>query len=141
MFKLKNLLIITGLSLILIGCAGSNNSRISKVNEVDYPEGISVIIHNKDLRDDLKIISSRLVNAKYKKQVQLVIDNTSSDNYNIIIGHEWTDSRGVVINNHMLKNRSLLNAESSKRVILNAPSFKAKDVLINISCGTPCIKE
>lgn len=128
--------------MLFAGCTTTNNnSRISKVNEVDYPEGISVIIHNKDLRDDLKIISSRLANGKYKKQLQLVIDNSSSDTYNIVIGHEWTDSRGIIVNNRMIKNKVRIESESSKRIVLNAPNFKAKDVLINISCAQNCVQE
>ena len=133
-------LLIGALAFIFVACA-NNKSGLINVNEVDYPDGINVIIHNKDLRSDLEIISSRLVNGKYKKQVQLVINNTSSDTYNIVVGHEWTDSRGSIINNHMLKNRVTLRAESSQRVVLNAPSFKAKDVLINISCTDKCVEE
>ena len=102
-------LFIGVIAFVFIACV-NNKSGVININEVDYPDGINVIIHNKDLRSDLEIISTRLVNSKYKKQVQLVINNTSSDTYYMIIGHEWTDSRGSIINNHMLKSRITLKA-------------------------------
>ncbi len=135
-------IILLSISFIFFtGCVNNATPRLSHINQIDYPDGISVIIHNKDLRDDLRIFNSRLVNSKYKKQLQFVLDNSSSDIYNIIIEHEWTNTRGVIVNNHMLKNRFILPANSSKRIILNAPNFKAKNVLLNISCAKNCIKE
>jgi len=141
MLWIKSLVI--GLVLVIFtGCAGgSKSSNISKIYEADYPDGISVIFHNEDLQDDLEIVSSRMANGKYKKQLQLVIKNSSSETYNVVLGHEWSDSRGIIINNKMLKNKMKIGAKSSQRVILNAPNFKAKNVLLNISCGTPCKKE
>jgi uncharacterized protein YcfL len=128
--------VLTIFSLVfLIGCAGTESPKISKVYEVDYPDGISVIFHNQDLQDDLEIVTTRLVNGKYKKQLQLVINNSSKNTYNIVLGHEWSDSRGMILNHKMLKNKLSLNPKSSKRIILNAPNFKAKSVLLNVSCN------
>lgn len=126
--------------LVFIGC-NSTNSNISKVYETDYPEGISIILHKSEFKDNIRVTDARLVNGKFKKQVQLVINNTSSDNYNIKLAPEWTDRRGMIISNTMKYKRIKLLKKSSSRVILNAPTYTAKDVLINIECANNCIED
>ena len=126
-------LIVAMSVFIFIGCAG-NTTQISKVYGIDYPDGISVTLYDKVLRGNIEIVNARLVNKTYKKQVQFTINNSSDTDFNIKVSHEWTNDRGAIQNNPKLNNLRL-RANSAKKMILNAPNFKAKNVLINIDCG------
>lgn len=134
-------LILAVSMFVFIGCTNSpQTGSITKIHELDYPKGISVVLYDDKLKDNIKIKSARLVNGRHKKEVQFIINNQSSNDFNIRASHEWTDSRGILQNT--LKTKSIrLTPNSAKRVILNAPNFKAKDVLINISCASQCINK
>ncbi len=139
---MRKYLILVISIFIFIGCTSNNPQvgSISKVYELDYPEGISVVLYDELLRNNIKIQSARLVNGKYKKQVQFMINNQSANDFNIKVSHEWTNSRGILQNS--AKSQGIrLAPNSAKRVILNAPNFKAKDVMINIGCASNCINK
>lgn len=139
---MKKYIILIISIFVFIGCTANNPqvSGVSKVYELDYPEGISVVLYDELLRDNIKIKSARLVNGQYKKQVQFMINNQSKNNFNLKVSHEWTNSRGIIQNT--TRSQSIrLSPNSAKRIILNAPNFKAKDVLINISCASTCINK
>jgi uncharacterized protein YcfL len=140
---LKTIIIsLLSIAYLFSGCASNVNSNITKINEIDYPEGISVIIYNNQLQKDIKINNARLVDTQYKKQLQLVINNINNkNNYNIKLSPEWSDNRGNILLNMTKYKNVKINHNSATRVVLNAPSFKAKNVTINIECGAQCIEK
>lgn len=139
---MKKYLVLLISLFVFAGCAGGGpqTGGISKVYELDYPEGISVVLYDDMLRRNIEIQGARLVNSKYKKQVQFIINNKSSEDFNLKVSHEWTDSRGI-IQNKVSTTNIRLKPKSGKRVVLSAPNFKSQDVLINISCNSVCINE
>lgn len=140
MFKKYSALV--ALVIMLSGCASPTSApKVTKVHEINYPEGMSVLISDNRLSDKISITNARIVYGKYKKQAQLVVSNTSSKNLHIKIGHEWNDKRGVVIAHSFNPPQVRLSRHVSKRVLLNAPNFKAKNVLINVSCASGCVEE
>ena len=142
MKKIYNLLIGTILTLILFtGCATNTGPKITKVQETTYPKGISVFINNSKIRNNIEISDARISFAKNKKQVQFVVNNTSGKAYNLILDSEWFDERNTKISSYPRPSKIHLNTESSKRIILDAPNYKAKTVLIVVKCDTNCIKK
>lgn len=137
---LKKYGVLLGLLVMLGGCA-STTPTITKVHEIDYPEGMSVLISDGILNDKVSITNARIVDGKYKKQAQLVVSNTSNKALHVKIAHEWNDKRGVVIAHSFNPPQVRLAAHASQRVLLDAPNFKAKDVLINVSCASGCVEK
>lgn len=130
------------LLLLLFGGCSNTNLKVSQAEQVDYPDGVNIIFYNQNLRSDLEIINTRMVNARSVKQVQLMISNKSSKSYNIVVNHEWSDIRGaVILKNSFAKKRITLDGKSAKRIVLNAPNFKSQNVIINISCQDICINK
>ncbi|MEA2110929.1 MAG: hypothetical protein U9P71_02655 [Campylobacterota bacterium] len=139
---MKKLFLLTWAFVILFSGCASSAPQVTKVNEIDYPEGISVIVYNTALKKNIEIANARLINGKYKKEAQLIIHNNNSDvNLNISIGSEWTDSRGKIQLDRNIAKRVKLRPHTATRVVLSAPNYKAKDVLINIECGNNCIEK
>ena len=128
--------------LVFSGCANSSqNNRISKVYESDYPEGITVSIYNGKIKDNISVSDARIAYGSNKRQAQFIVNNNSSDIYNLVINTEWSDKRGTKISTYPRPKKVSIDAQSGKRIIIDAPNYKAKDVLINIDCSTNCIKE
>ena len=126
---------------LLSGCANPTPNRITKVQESTYPDGISISIYDGRIKEGVIVSDARMVYGKNKSQVQLILNNNSDDTYNLAVSSEWTDKRGIKISTYPQVQHIRLIAHSGKRMIINAPNFKAKDVLINIECGNNCVVE
>lgn len=138
--KLVSVLVMTSTMLVLQGCVASEN-RIAKVEESQYPEGITVSMYDARIKDEISISDARMSFANGKKQVQLIVNNNSKDTYNLVLNPEWTDTRGSVITTYPRPQKITLSAQNAKRVVVDAPNFKAKNVLLNIECGSNCVIE
>jgi len=125
--------------MLLSGCGASSANRTMKVYEADYPEGISVSIYDGRLQESIAVSDARMAFGKNKSQVRFVLNNRSEDIYNLVIDSEWTDKRGTIISTPPRPQKITLAAKSGKRILLNAPNYKAKDVIINVECGSNCI--
>lgn len=130
------------LLVVLLGGCSNTNLKVSQAEQIDYPSGVNIIFYNQNLKSDLEIINTRMVNARNVKQVQFMINNKSSKSYNIVVNHEWSDVRGAVISKNAFSRKMImLGAKSATRIVLNAPNFKSQDVIINISCQDVCINK
>lgn len=127
--------------VLFTGCVSSSPNRVSKVYETDYPEGISVSIYDGKIKEDVHVSDARMSFGNNKSQVQFIVNNRSGDSYNLVINSEWTDKRGIIIPTYPRPQKFRLDANSGKRMVVSAPSFKAKNVLINIECGNNCVIE
>jgi len=133
-------LLTLGSILFLSGCgAASAGNRVSKVYETNYPEGISVSIYDGKIKENVVISDARISFGKTKRQVQFIINNRSEDTYNLLIDSEWLDKRDMKISTYPRAKKIKLTAKSGKRIVLDAPNYKAQDVLINIECGSNCV--
>ena len=144
MKKSLSIALITMVGFAFSGCAtssGPSSSRVSKVYETSYPEGISVFVSNSEVRKNIEISDARISYGRDKRQVQCIVNNTSDDRYNLIIDSKWSDDRGVDISSYPRAKKITLNPGDAKRVMLDAPNYKAKDVLIEVRCGTNCIED
>ncbi|HIP37273.1 MAG TPA: DUF1425 domain-containing protein [Crocinitomix sp.] len=142
MKKKYSLLVGTILTLILFtGCTTNTGPKVIKIQETTYPKGISVFINSSKVRNNIEISDARISFAKNKKQIQFIVNNTSSDTYNLILDSEWFDERNTKISSYPRPSRIHLNTESSKRIVLNAPNYTAKTVLIVVKCDTNCIEK
>jgi len=144
--------VIKSLSLVVVivagflfnGCATNaptQNSRISKVYETSYPEGISVFISNAKVRKNIEISDARIIYGSSKRQLQCIVNNNSNDIYNLIIDTKWSDDRGSQISSYPNAKKIKLYPGNAKRVVIDAPNYKAKDVLIKVGCGSNCIQK
>lgn len=138
--KIINVLLATLGVALFSGCVASEN-RVTKVQEVRYPEGITVSMYDAKLQDGIALSDARLVHKNSKKQLQFILNNKSDDTYNVVINSEWTDSRGSVISTYPRPQKVSLSGHSAKRMIVSAPNFKAKNVLLNIECASNCVVE
>lgn len=141
--KVINSLAVAASMLLLTGCVASETKvgNITKVEETQYPEGITVSMYDAKIKDKIRISDARMSFTNGKKQLQLILNNDLEDTYNIVLKPEWTDSRGAIISTYPRPHKITLTAKNSKRVILDAPNFKAKNVLLNIECGSNCVVE
>jgi len=130
------------ISLILLsGCGASSANRTMKVYEADYPEGISVSMYNEKIQKNITLSDAKMAFGKNKSQVRFVLNNKSKKVYNLVVDSEWTDKRGMTISSTPKPQKIRLAAKSGKRMLLDAPNYKAKDVIINIECGSNCIEK
>ena len=139
---IKNLslaIIMITIGLGFSGCGTNTGPKVTKVYETSYPEGISVFVNNAKVRQNIKITDARISYGKNKRQVQCILNNNSSDIYNLVLDSEWTDDRGVNISSYPRPNKVSIAPGNAEMIILNAPNYKAKDVLIKVKCGTNCI--
>ena len=127
--------------VVFSGCVSSSPNRVAKVYETNYPEGISVSIYDGKIKEDVAISDARMSFGSNKSQVQFIINNRSKDIYNLVVNSEWTDKRGTVIPTYPRPQKIRLEPKSGKRMVVQAPNFKAKNVLINVECGTNCVIE
>ncbi|MDF1875244.1 DUF1425 domain-containing protein [Sulfurimonas sp. SAG-AH-194-I05] len=127
--------------LFLSACGGSNSTGVAKVNEVDYPQGISVSIYDGKIREGVAISNARISFGKNKRQAQFVINNTSDDIYNLLVNSQWTDKRGMVVSAYPRPQRLTLQPKSGKRMRIDAPNFKAQDIAIHVECANNCVVE
>lgn len=139
--------LITGLAilattLVFSGCgAGSSKNMVAKVYETSYPDGISVSIYDGKIKDSVSVSDARMAFARNKSQVQFILKNNSKNVHNVLVNTEWTDKRGIVIPTYPRPQKVRLQAQNGKRIVVDAPNFKAKNVLINIECGNNCTEE
>jgi len=144
MKKSLSLIMALTIGIVLGGCAAnspSQTSRVSKVYETTYPEGISVFINNAKVRKNIEISDARIAYGKNKRQLQCIINNNSSDTYNLIIDSKWSDDRGIEISSYPNAQKVKLNPGDAKRIVISAPNYKAKDALIKVACGSNCIQK
>ncbi len=143
MRKSLSLIIVVAVGIVFSACANNSPrvSRISKVYESSYPKGISVFISNSKVRENIKITDARISYGKNKRELQCIINNNSDDIYNLIIDPKWSDDRGVQISTYPQARKIKLYPGDAKRVVLDAPNYKAKDVLLNVGCGNSCIQK
>lgn len=127
--------------VLFSGCVSSSPDRISKVYETDYPDGITVSIYDGKIKDDVTITDARMAFGKSKSQAQFIINNNSDDTYNLVVNSEWSDKRGTRISTYPRPQKITLGAQSGKRMVVDAPNFKAKNVIINVECGANCVIE
>ena len=137
---ISSIIVLVGM-IVFSGCVSSSPNRVAKVYETDYPEGISVSIYDGKIKENVAVSDARMSFARNKSQVQFIINNRSEDIYNLVVNSEWTDKRGTVIPSYPRPQKIRLEANSGKRVLVQAPSFKAKNVLINVECGSNCVIE
>ncbi len=133
--------VIALVGIVLFSGCGSSSPRVAKVYETNYPEGISVSIYDGKIKEDVAISDARMSFGSNKSQVQFIINNRSKDIYNLVVNSEWTDKRGTVIPTYPRPQKIRLEPKSGKRMVVQAPNFKAKNVLINVECGTNCVIE
>ena len=129
MFKLSTVLVALS---ILSGCATPTPNRITKVNETTYPSGITVAIYNDKIKKSLVISDARMSFGKSKRQAQFILNNKSDNILILKVRSEWTDKRGVMISTYPTIQTIKLLAHSGKRMVIDAPNFKAKDIILNI---------
>jgi len=144
MKKSLSLIVAIVIGVIFSGCATNSptqTSRVSKVYETSYPEGISVFINNTKVRANIEITDARITYGKNKRQFQCIINNNSDDIYNLIVDTKWSDDRGVQISSYPNAKKIKLYPKDAKRVVIDAPNYKAKDVLLKIRCGSNCIEK
>ncbi len=141
MKKIYSLITVILISLLFTACSTETGPKITKVQETVYPKGITVFIDNSEVRKNITISDARISFAKNKRQVQFVINNTSNDKYNLIVDSEWFNERNAKVSSYPRPSKIHLNQKSSKRVILNAPNYKAKTVLIKVLCNINCIEK
>ncbi len=141
MKKIYSLLIVILISTLFTACSTDTGPKITKVQETVYPNGITVFMDNSEVRKNINISDARISFAKNKRQVQFIINNSSSKTYNLILDSEWFNERNVKVSSYPRPNKIHLSQQSSKRVILNAPNYKAKTVLIKVQCNTNCIEK
>jgi uncharacterized protein YcfL len=139
--KLISAVIILMSIILLSGCGASSANRTMKVYEADYPEGISVSMYNAKIQKNIVVSDARMAFGKNKSQVRFVLNNRSKRVYNLVVNSEWSDKRGTIISSAPRPQNIRLAAKSGKRMVLNAPNYKAKDVIINIECGSNCIEK
>jgi len=139
----KNIIsgVIALVGVVLLSGCGASSPRVAKVYETNYPEGISVSIYDGKIKEDVAISDARMSYGSNKSQVQFIINNRSEDIYNLVVNSEWTDKRGTVIPTYPRPQKIRLEPSSGKRMVVQAPNFKAKNVLINVECGNNCIVE
>jgi uncharacterized protein YcfL len=138
---MKNIYFTLIAAFIFIGCASDTpQAMITKVREVSYPEGITVSIYDENLKRDIVLSDTRMVYGRNANQVQFIIRNTSKDKiYRVALNGEWTDKRGSIISTYPDTRKITLQPRASKRLILKAPNYKGKNVLINIECAGNCM--
>jgi uncharacterized protein YcfL len=141
MKKIYSLLTVILISLLFTACSTDTGPKITKVQETVYPDGITVFIDSSEIRKNITISDARISFAKNKRQVQFIVNNTSNETYNLILDSEWFNERNVRVSAYPRPNKIHLNQKSSKRVVLNAPNYKAKTVLIKVQCNTNCIEK
>ncbi len=132
--------------MVLIGltfsaCAPSANphrSRIAKVQESRYPNGITVFMSNRDISKNIGITDARILYDRNKREVQFILNNNSKYIFNLILDSEWSDERGMKISAYPASKEVSLLPNSSVRVILKSPNFRAKDVMIIVKCASNC---
>ncbi len=140
MKKIFSFVLVIVIGIVFEACAPTQpQSRISSVHQSIYPKGITVFIANSKIREGIEISDARLIYAQSKREVQLIVNNISDYTYNLLLSSEWTDDRGVKISAYPDTQRVSLNPNDGKRVVLEAPNFKGKNVLIKITCGQNCI--
>lgn len=125
--------------MLLSGCGASTANRTMKVQEANYPEGISVSMYDERLQESIGLSDARMAFGKNKNQVRFILNNRSKNRYNLVVDSEWTDKRGNLISTPPRAQKITLAPKSGKRMVLNAPNYKAKDVIINIECGSNCL--
>lgn len=134
----KGSLVLLAMAL-LSGCAEPSPNRISKVQETNYPDGISVSIYDGRIKEGVVVSDARMGFGKSKSQVQLILNNNSDDTYNLAVSSEWSDKRGIKISTYPRVQNIRLVSHSGKRMIIDAPNFKAKNVIVNVECGNNCV--